>query len=226
MMGLIYKNLKMGHGVFTLWNIVLLTIGMAILGLIIPWEMFFVYIPFGLTGGIGALTLGNMYKDDDSNWQKLEAIMPFTSRQVIFSKYASYAILLAPLCMMIFAYGVTNYLSGTLLDACDCYYCVCTGICECVLYMVQSSFSGVITFFFMMGALMMPLHFFMTPTKNEIAFVSGMFITVVLLVFLVGIMAVFNFSTIVNFILRVGCAVAFYVGSYFLSLRIYRKKSF
>jgi len=226
MIGLIYKNLKMGQGIVTLWNFLLMIIGAAILGLIIPWEMFFIYISFGLSGGIGAIVLGYMYKDDDSNWQKLEATMPFTSRQIIFSKYASYAILFIPASIMNFAYAATNYLNGTLMAACECYYCVCAGICGCVLYMVYNVFFGVVLYFFVMGAVTIPFHILLSPVKNEIAFFIGMIMVVLLLVSMVGLLTVFDFSSLGNTILRIGVAVVVYVGSYFVSLRLYRKKSF
>ena len=222
MMGLVLKNLRQVY--VTPWNVLIITIVAAVAGFIIPWAFVFDSAFFGIAGIFSMAVFVNIGECNEQNWQKLEAVMPLTCRQVVLSKYLSYVILFAILSLFSFAYLVTNY--SALQAFCECYNCVCISVCNCVFMSVFDTYVGMFLIFFLFGAVITPLQLRFPHDKANIALYIGVILVILVSAIALWVILLFDLSYMTLFAITIGFAVVMYVCSYFISLRIYRKKSF
>ena len=233
MSGLVYKNLRLGQGIVSLWNVVLMVIGAAFLGIVIPWEVFFVVVTYLLAGGVALLSLAHVNHGDDRNWQKLEAVMPLETWKIVLSKYLSHAILYGVVVLPSLVYAAVNYASGGLDGVCHCLMeyagnCGCRN-CNCILAFVMRTLSGTFFIFIAQGAFVIPLHLILPSDKAMYAIYGGVIAAVLTVVLLGGIFFVLGVSTFAYTLVMlswISLMVMLYVASYCFSLGIYRGKSF
>jgi len=221
MMGLIDKNLRAG---WITWQVMAGVIAIsAVSGLVIRSSAAYAIAIFAMGGGISAHFLALFHRNDDANWQKLEAIMPIKTAHVELSRYISFLIIFLLICVVGATYTLTNYFTGVLIDACFSRDCNC--VCECTLtYGVMSTFAAAATLFFLMGAIIFPAIRWASLKKIEVVtsisygLGLGVFFGVS---FLQGRL---DFLPINLQAIAAGLMFALFIGSYFLSLHIYKKK--
>lgn len=177
-----------------------------------------VFLPILISGQIGAfvgLTGTALQKDNASKWSKYERTLPLKICTVVRARYISFfifaiiGILLGTITVLLF-----SLISGQPLN----------------LERVGYGYSFGITFALVVPALLYPLVLKFGADKSEILLMIAVLITVGLFVGGSVILEPYlNHLNNVNMIYRIVCiAIGFimFIGSYFISLALYKRKEF
>ncbi|MCL2287363.1 MAG: ABC-2 transporter permease [Firmicutes bacterium] len=219
MMGLVRKHLTAGY-INPLWTFVFLAICAAISFLARSTDWFMV-IFCAVAGGFVANYVFHFLGSNDANWRKLESVMPVKAVYVELSRYLSHLIVFAVTLAGGAVYALINYLSGAISDLCRCRK-DSYELCSCTFSaMVVDGLAMWCSMFLLFGAI-----FFLISRIQTNIVAAAQVVSLVLVVFVVGV-----FGALVstesggigawNWVL-VGVTLVFYVGSYFLSLCIFK----
>ena len=211
MTGLIQKNLLAGHvnRFMIIFVMALAVVG----GVIVRVPGAHTVASFSIGGAFTTSFLFHFHRKDDAVWQKLETVMPIRPAFVELSRYLSFLVIFALICAGGFIYTFVNYASGV-------FCCRHAAVSELV-----NSLQAIVSLYFLLGAILFPaLRFFDAKRSVTVTYVSFL---LAFAVFFAGIYVLFQWFEMPREIGNwkfAGVSVLLYVLSYFLSLRLYRRR--
>jgi len=214
MIGLVHKNLIAGR-ITPMWVLIYFAFCI-IAGIIIRSYDLFSIIILGINGGFVGNYLFQCLAANESNWQKLEVAMPVKAAYVELSRYLSHVTILVLTIIGSALYALSCYLSNAIVNICE--ECKCTF--ASIVFDTFMMWCGLFLFF---GAVFFILSH---VVKSNIA-IAQIFSFVIMLAFLIGSSVIVGMradgTNLVSWII-LSATVLIYVGSYFLSMYLYKHK--
>ena len=211
MTGLVQKNLLAGH--INAFMIIFIMTLAAVAGLILRIPGAHIVVSFSIGGAFTTNFLFHFHRKDDANWQKLETTMPIKPAFVELSRYFSFLVIFALICVAGIVYTLVNYVSGV-------FDCRTTAVSELI-----NSLQAIVSLYFLLGAILFPaLRFFNVKHSVTVTYVSFL---LAFAMFFAGIYVMFQWREMPREIGNwafAGASFMLFVLSYFLSLRFYKRR--
>ena len=221
MMGLIYKNLAVGH--FTGLTLPIFMAVAAVAGFVIPGAGLMPVLIFGIGGGVGGLYFFSYGTKGHLKWTQLEAMMPLAYWQVELARYLASLVVLLGIYLVGLVFLGARYLRGFLVAGCQCVTCTCD-ICTCTLMgdIINLGASGGAFFF----AVMMVLFPVIQCFKEKVIETAALFGYAISLGAFIGISILLGLMEVDRFYDRYVFAIAggLLILSYFLCLFIHKRR--